>query len=175
MDVLVSDPNRMTAAEAFERVFAFNIERYISHKGFVGSGNLFCRRLVFDQVGEFGTGVSEDVDWSHRAAAKKFSIGFAPRVGVGHPARRSWAELKNKWSRIDSETFSLKARRKVGRLIWIFRCLMLPVSALVHTPRVLLSGDLKGAQKIAALGMLYRIRFWRAGDYCRLLVRGPRN
>ena len=72
VEVLVNDPERMTSVEAFERIFAFNMERYVKEKGFVGSGNLFCRRTVFDAVGPFGTGVSEDVDWSHRATAKSF-------------------------------------------------------------------------------------------------------
>src|SRR6185437_9924334 len=103
VDVLVKDAENMTAAEAFERIFAFNMERYVKEKGFVGSGNLFCRRGVFESVGPFGTGVSEDVDWSHRATAKAFRIGYAPLAAVGHPARRSWDELKNKWSRINSE------------------------------------------------------------------------
>ena len=44
VEVLVKDAARMTAAEAFERIFAFNMERYVTEKGFVGSGNLFCRR-----------------------------------------------------------------------------------------------------------------------------------
>ena len=108
VDVLVQNPDRISAAEAFERVFAFNIEDYLTRKGFVGSGNLFCNRNVFDRVGGFGTGLSEDVDWSHRAAALHFTIGYAPRAIVGHPARRSWAELRKKWFRINAETYSLK-------------------------------------------------------------------
>jgi len=173
VDVLVKEPGRVTAAEAFERVFAFNIEQYVTRKGFVGSGNLFCRRATFDAVGPFGTGVSEDVDWSHRATAKKFRIGYAPLAAVGHPARRSWDELKNKWSRINSETFSLAIRRRGGRLSWLLVCLMLPGSAVAHTPRVLMSRHLKAEQKLGALGMLYRLRFWRTFDYCRLFFHGP--
>jgi len=171
--VLVDDPERLTPAEAFERIFAFDIEQYLERKGFVGSGNLFCRREVFNQVGGFATGVSEDVDWCHRALAQKFKIGFAPQAAVGHPARRSWAELKRKWSRINSQTYVLKLKNRHGKLHWILNCFLLPISALVHTPRVLMSQKLSGRQKIAALVILYRIRFWRAWDYCRLLMLGP--
>jgi GT2 family glycosyltransferase len=171
--VLVDDPDKLTPAEAFERIFAFDIEQYLERKGFVGSGNLFCRREVFDRVGGFATGVSEDVDWCHRAVARNFRIGFAPKAAVGHPARRSWAELKRKWSRINSQTYMLKLKKRSGKLVWIFNCFLLPVSALVHTPRVLMSHKLSGRQKIAALAILYRIRFWRAWDYCRLLMLGP--
>ena len=174
VDVLVTDPDHMTPAEAFERVFAFNIEQYVTKKGFVGSGNLFCRRAVFDAVGPFGTGISEDVDWSHRAAEKKFRIGYCAMAAVSHPARRSWLELRNKWSRINSETFALTMRRRNGRVSWLAVCLMLPGSALVHTPRVLLSKRIRWQQKLGALGILYMLRFWRMYDYCRLFLRGSK-
>lgn len=172
VDVLVKDAQRMTAAEAFECIFAFNMERYVKEKGFVGSGNLFCRRAVFEAVGPFGIGVSEDVDWSHRATAKSFRIGYAPLARVGHPARRSWSELKRKWERINLETYGLVMRRPFGRLSWLKTFLLLPLSALAHTPKVLASGRLNGQQKLAALGMLYRLRLWRMVDYGRLLLGG---
>lgn len=173
VDVLVKDDERLTAAEAFERVFAFNMERYVKEKGFVGSGNLFCRRAVFEAVGPFGTGVSEDVDWSHRATAKGFCIGYAPLARVGHPARRSWAELKRKWERINRETYGLVMRRPMGRLHWLRTLLLLPLSALAHTPRILLSRQLNMRGKLSALGMLFRLRLWRMMDYGRLLLAGP--
>jgi glycosyltransferase involved in cell wall biosynthesis len=170
VDVSVKDDNRMTAAEAFERVFAFDIENYLSRKGFVVTANLFCHRAVFDAVGDFGVGVSEDVDWCHRASACNFRIGYVPFALVSHRARRSWIELKNKWSRINSETYSLKMRGKNGRVSWILTSVILPASAFAHTPRVLMSERLQMTQKIAALGMLYKIRFWRTWDYLRLLL-----
>jgi glycosyltransferase involved in cell wall biosynthesis len=174
VDVLVADRDLMTPAEAFECVFAFNIEQYVTKKGFVGSGNLFCRRAIFDTVGPFGTGISEDVDWSHRAADKQFRIGYGQNAVVSHPARRSWLELKDKWSRINSETFELTMRQPTGHISWLAICLLLPASALVHTPRVLLSKRIRGKQKLDALGMLYKLRFWRMYDYCRLFLRGSK-
>jgi len=173
VNVFANDPERLTPAEAFECIFAFNNENYLLRKGFVVSANLFCRRDLFDQVGGFATGVSEDVDWCHRAAAQGCRIGYAPRAAVGHPARRSWAELKSKWSRINSQTYMLNLKKRRGRLSWVLNCLLLPISALVHTPRVLMSRKLSGRQKIAALAILYRIRLWRMWDYCRLLMLGP--
>jgi GT2 family glycosyltransferase len=171
--VLVLDPDKLSPSEAFEYIFAFDIERYLERKGFVGSGNLFCSREVFERVGGFAADVSEDVDWCHRASAQGLRIGFAPKAAVGHPARRSWTELKRKWSRINSQTYVLKLKQRRGKLYWILSCFLLPISALVHTPRVLMSQKLSGRQKIAALVILYRIRLWRTWDYCRLLMLGP--
>jgi GT2 family glycosyltransferase len=162
VSVLVDDPAHMAAAEAYERVFAFDNEAYVTRKGFSGAGNLFCTRRVFDAVGGFRTGVSEDVDWSHRATAAGFRLGYASGASVGHPARRTWAELTAKWRRVTAETYGLSAGQAGRRGRWILRTLALPVSAVAHTPKVLMSRNLNTAgQRLSALVMLYRLRMWR--------------
>jgi glycosyltransferase involved in cell wall biosynthesis len=169
--VLVDDPRKMTSAEAFERVFAFDFKTYITRKGFTGSGNLFCPRAMFQQVGGFSKGVSEDVEWSHRATAAGYRLGYAPKAVVGHPARRTFAELVAKWKRVNDETYGLMSRRKGGRLLWVLRTCALPASAVAHTPRVLLSKELDSfGQRLLALRMLYGLRLWRALDSFRLIA-----
>ena len=168
--VLVDDPTVMSGAEAFERVFAFDFKTYITKKGFTGAGNLFCSRAVFDQVGGFRVGVSEDVEWSQRARGKGLRLGYAPRAIVGHPARRNWDELWEKWRRVNAETYGLYRERRAGRLMWLMRSLALPLSAVVHTPRVFVSDQLITAgQRLAAARTLFKLRFWRLGDALRLL------
>lgn len=168
--VLVDDPAHMTGAEAFERVFAFDFKTYITRKGFTGSGNLFCPRTLFDTVGGFRTGVSEDVEWSHRARGMGFRLGYAPRAIVGHPARRTWDELKGKWARVNAETYGLYRTRKAGKLQWLVRNLALPVSAVLHTPRIFASDQLETAnQRAAAMQTLFRLRLWRLSDALGLL------
>jgi glycosyltransferase involved in cell wall biosynthesis len=172
--VLVDDPARMTGAEAFERVFAFDFKTYITKKGFTGSGNLFCPRSLFEEVGGFRTGLSEDLEWSHRARAAGYRLGYAPLAVVGHPARRSWEELRAKWRRVNAETWGLSAGRSGRRLRWLLRNLALPASAVVHSPKVLASRELHTfGQRLRALGTLYRLRFWRLADSLRILVREP--
>ncbi len=175
--VLVEDPRRPTPAEAFERVFAFDFKSYITRKGFTGSGNLFCPKSVFDRVGGFRTGVSEDVDWSHRAREAGFRLGYEPNAVVGHPARRTWPELLGKWRRVNQEMYRLSAAKPGGTFAWLLKTCLLPASALAHTPRVLLSRELAGpGQRLAALQVLYRLRIWRFGDSLRLLaMRGARS
>jgi GT2 family glycosyltransferase len=169
--VLVEDPQRLTPSEAFERVFAFDFKSYITRKGFTGSGNLFCPKSVFDRVGGFRTGVSEDVDWSRRAREAGFCLGYEPKAIVGHPARRTWPELLGKWRRVNAEMYRLAAARPSGALAWFLKSCLLPASALAHTPRVLLSRELHGlGERLAALQVLYRLRFWRFGDSLRLLT-----
>lgn len=171
--VLVDDPADITPVEAFERVFAFDFKTYIEKKRFTGAGNLICSRRVFDEVGGFRTGVSEDVEWSRRAQACGFRLGYAPRAVVGHPARRSWSELLAKWRRINLETFGLSAKSSVGRARWLLKALLMPASAVVHTVKVAQSPELSTArERWAAVGVLFRLRFWRLGDSLRLLWTG---
>ena len=88
------DPDNPSPVESFEIVFNFNIRRYVERVGFAGTGNMFLPRRVFEQVGQFRNGVSEDMDWSFRARAMGFRLGYAPEAVVGHPARADWTELK---------------------------------------------------------------------------------
>jgi GT2 family glycosyltransferase len=168
--VLVDDPQHMTGVEAFERVFAFDFKTYITKKGFTGSGNLFCSRKLFDAVGGFRTGVSEDVEWSQRATAAGFRLGYAPLAVVGHPARRTWVELTSKWRRVNSESRLLLAEKKGGRARWILRNLAMPASALAHSPKVMMSEELETlGQRVAAIGVLFRLRLWRCLDAFQLI------
>jgi glycosyltransferase involved in cell wall biosynthesis len=174
IEVLTRDGVQMSPTEAFECVFAFDAKSYVLEKRFAPSGNLFCPRVVFEAVNGFGTGVSEDVDWSRRATALNFRLGYAPDALIGHPARRTWNELKHKWVRINSETYALMAREPYGRLKWLLRTLALPLSAVAHSGKVFRSRRIKGLrQRGGALAILYRLRFWRTFHaFALLLGRG---
>ena len=170
VEVLVRDPNDMTAVECFERVFAFDFRTYILKKEFTGSGNLFCPRRVFDAVGGFASGVSEDVEWCMRARAAGYSIGFAPRAAIGHPGRRTWGEIETRWRRLNSESYHLLRRDPAGRAKWLVKTLLMPASAVVHTFKVLASPKLeRPADRLKAIVVLYRVRWFRMMDGLRLL------
>jgi glycosyltransferase involved in cell wall biosynthesis len=171
--VVVADPDRPSAVEAFEAVFAFDNETYVNRLGFTVTANLFCPRALFERVGGFRTGISEDLDWSHRARDAGYRLGYAPAATVGHPARASWAELRAKWRRLNAETLGLQSQSFAGRAKWVLRSVLLPASAVAHTPKVMLSPRLHGwAERLGALTVLYRIRLWRSFDAIRLLTRG---
>lgn len=171
MIVLSQDPASRTGPEAFETIFAFRNEDYVTRKNFTVTANLFCSRRVFEAVGPFDvTGVSEDAEWCLRARDRGFVIGYAPEAVVGHPARRTWDELTRKWRRLDEETFALERNRGAPRAAWWLRCLGLPVSALIHTPKALTARGLTARERVAATGVLWRLRFWRAADCLRLAL-----
>lgn len=156
---------RRSGAEAFEAVFAFNFESYIRDKQFTGSGNLFCSRAMFDHVGGFRVGMSEDVDFSWRACDLGYRLAYAPDAVIGHPARSDWQALHRKWQRVNAELFELALLEPGGRWKWFARSLALPLSIAAHAPRVLASPELADpGERARALAMLARLRLWRFGD-----------
>ena len=90
----------MTAAEAFETMFAFRNERYVKDLNFTVTASMFVWRSVFDAVGGFENAPPGDKEWGMRAGRQGFRIGFAAKSFVGHPARRTMPELNRKWRRL---------------------------------------------------------------------------
>ena len=171
MIVTVKDLNRLTAAEAFEKVFAFNNKRYIEKKGFTVTANLFSRITTFQAVGGFGVGMSEDVDWCHRARDAGFKLGYCPEAICSHPARRNWDELRSKWARINREDFILTTGSGLGRFRYFLRTMLLPLSVLPHAFRVVTTRKLTGGRaKSLAIQMLARLRLWRFFNSLSLLT-----
>lgn len=166
-DVLVTcdNPAEPTAVESFEKVFGFRQWMYIAKKGFSVTANIFVRADVARKIGPFTNGLSEDVDWCHRAKAAGFRLCFSDRAVVAHPARADWRALCLKWNRLIEENW--QGERAHGRhwLAWVIRAVVVALSALPHGLVVVFSQRLKtGKEKKAALGVLFKIRFWRCGQ-----------
>jgi len=159
-------------AQAFEAVFAFDNQSYVTRKGFSVTANLLTRRDVFADVGDFAGGVSEDLDWCHRARAKGYGIIYAPELQVAHPSRGDWAALRKKWLRLTEEGFGVNGKGPVARVRWAGRAVMMPVSILAHTPRMLRHQGLTTNERLAGLAMLARLRVTRAGWMLGQALRG---
>jgi len=172
MTVLVDRTHRLTPAEAFELVFAFNNRTYVEDKHFTVTANLFVRKADFERVGGFRTGVSEDQEWCLRARGMGLRIAYAPDAEVGHPARKSWPELVRKWRRLVTEQYLITSEWKFGRLRWLIKSWGLPFSIFPHLPRILVSKQLCGsAERLAAMSALTRIRLWRFMEAHRAFLR----
>jgi len=162
VDVFDETPPPRSGAEAFEAVFAFNFRKYIEVQGFSGAGNLLTRRDVFAAIGGFTNGVSEDREWTMRAVARGYSLIYEDRLRVRHPSRQDWPALRRKWRRMTRESFQLNGRAARRRLYWGLRALAMPASAVVHTPKILLSGKLDSAgEYLRAVVTLLRLRLLR--------------
>jgi len=151
------------------RVFTFNFRRYIETVGFTGTGNMFVPRSVFDLVGGFRAVVAEDMEWSFRARGLGYRLGYAEQAVVGHPARRSWAELERRWARMLQEDYALIQEQRFGRLRFALKALAMPASVLPHAAKVVVSREVSGVvAKLGAIAVLARLRIWRAGRMLRL-------
>ena len=162
--VTAADEKRLSDIEAFEKVFAFRQRDYVARKKFSATANLFASRRVVDAVGPFTNGVSEDVDWCHRAVALGFRLAFNAKSIIGHPARRDWNELVRKWDRLVRERWNgFEGRSPAGRLKWAALAIATGLSAAPHLFMALTSDRLdRLSDRVAATGVLVRIRWWRA-------------
>jgi cellulose synthase/poly-beta-1,6-N-acetylglucosamine synthase-like glycosyltransferase len=171
MVVGVEDRSRLTAAEAYELVFAFNNRRYVEKQGYSVTANMFTRRDVFGKVGPFRVGVSEDLDWGRRASALGFRTKYAADAIVTHPARRQWPDLIRKWRRLTSESYALTREQSYGRLRWFFRSWLILLSTFVHFPAALRCNELNSFnQRALATYGLIRLRTWRFVECNRRLL-----
>ncbi|WP_170376761.1 glycosyltransferase family 2 protein [Ruegeria atlantica] len=162
VDVFDETPPPRSGAEAFEAVFAFNFRRYIEVQGFSGAGNLLTRRDVFDAIGGFINGISEDQEWTMRAVARGYSLVYEDRFRVKHPSRQDWSALRTKWRRMTQEAYQLNGTGGKARLRWAIRGLAMPASAMVHTPKVLASSRLNSTgETLRAIATLIRLRCTR--------------
>jgi GT2 family glycosyltransferase len=164
----------ITPTEAIEAAFAFNFKKYIERDHFSGSGNLFVPKAIFEAVGGFRAGVSEDIDWCRRANAQGFRLGYAERAVVSHPARREWPELKKKWDRMIAETIRLAREQRGWRLRWILYAACVAASPLIHWISVVRSPRLVGrrAKYCGLLGLL-RVRSYRSYRMLWILIHPP--
>jgi GT2 family glycosyltransferase len=171
MVVGVEDRSRLTAAEAYELVFAFNNRRYAEKQGYSVTANMFTRLDVFGKVGPFRVGVSEDLDWGRRATALGFRTKYAADAVVTHPARRQWPDLIRKWRRLTSESYALTCEQSYGRIMWFLRSWLILLSTFVHLPAVLRSNELHSfKQRALATYGLIRLRTWRFVECNRQLL-----
>ncbi|MDR6267660.1 glycosyltransferase [Roseobacter sp. N2S] len=162
VDVFDETPPPRSGAEAFEAVFAFPIQSYIRDQGFTVTANLLTRREVFEDVGFFRNGLSEDLDWCQRAKAKGYNLVYVDDLAVCHPSRQNEAALKHKWRRVTQELYALNGTSIPARMRWAARALAMPLSAVAHTPKVLRNSQLNGAgERWRGLVTLYRLRSLR--------------
>ena len=161
IDVFHETPPPRTGAEVFEEVFAFKQADYIAHKGFSVTANLVTTRAVYRAAGPFVTGLSEDVDWCRRAVAAGAELRYDDGLAVQHPSRQDWAALVKKWRRLTQEMYGLGGASAAARAKWGLRALAMPLSAVVHAPRIARFDGLTMAERLAGMATLMRLRVRR--------------
>lgn len=165
-----------TGAQAFETVFAFRQKDYIEKLGFAVTANLATTRRVFDAVGDFRVGLSEDKDWCQRAVRAGFTLVYVDAMAVSHPTRSDWPALRKKWLRLTEESFALHLADGGSRASWALRSVAVMLSAVPHSLKVWSNPKLKGVrERLRGTTTLFRQRMVRAGWMARQATGGTPN
>lgn len=93
---------KLTEAELYEKIYAFNQDIYVNQDGTGVTGNMFSYRHVFDKVGLFKEDLLSggDYEWSIRARDAGFKIKYVDNAIINHPARHNLSELISKAKRV---------------------------------------------------------------------------
>ncbi|MBD1363069.1 glycosyltransferase [Mucilaginibacter sp. ZT4R22] len=94
--------DKLTNAELYETVYAFNQDIYVEQDGTGVTANMFSFKHVFNEVGMFREDLLSggDYEWAVRARNANHKIQYANKVIVSHPARHHLAELVKKAKRV---------------------------------------------------------------------------
>jgi len=164
----LADTARLTMLEAYESIYAYRMDLYITRQGYTGTGNLIVRRPVFDSVGPFGgLDVAEDRDWGQRATASGHALRYIAAMRVYHPARANFAGLYAKWDRHSAHEYQAACVRPGGRLRFAIKAMAMALSPLAELPKIASSDRVSGLRsRVLAFVALARIRAYRS----RLMV-----
>lgn len=155
-------PQPRSGAEAFETVFAFQQERYIREEGFTVTANMLTTRAIFERVGGFRPGLSEDADWCWRARAAGAAVTYLPTLSVAHPTRSDWPALRHKWVRIARELYGLHRDRGRSHSAWALRAVLVAGSPVRDLPKILRHPALTPGERTRAAATLIRLRLLRS-------------
>lgn len=147
-----------TAVERYERLFAFPQESYVRCRNFGVTANLIVPASVMREVGSFRKDLHSggDREWGERCHAAGYSLAYEPEMVVGHPARRSLAQMAEKSRRV-VDGLALVHARRVG---WALRYGVLQtwylLKAIVRAAQVD-EPSLRGRVEVIAVAAFVRV------------------
>ena len=92
-----------------DALFCFDQESAVKYVNACMTGNLFVKRIVFEQIGLFNPDFTEmeDMEFGIRAAKAGISVAYADKAIVWHPPRKTFKEVWHKSKRNGKGTFIL--------------------------------------------------------------------
>lgn len=172
--ILMTDPDRPTAIEAYESIYSYRARLYVERHGYAATGNMAVRRCVFQAVGPFG-GIStmEDTDWGIRATAQGHRLVYLAEAKVLTPSCKSFGELAQRWDRHVAHEFRKLGTDRLAGLRWLATSAIIGASPLCETLTILRTDRLSGFRnRWLALKCLTRVRLYRASLMLGLALHG---
>jgi GT2 family glycosyltransferase len=172
--ILPGNPERLTAIEAYENVYAYRAKLYVETHGFAATGNMAVRASVFQAVGPFGgIATMEDTEWGKRATAMGYHIGYLEKARVRTASCKSFAELARRWDRHVAHEFRQVRGRPVRVLSWLAGSVIVAGSPVAETIRIFRSDRLfRLRDRWLALQCLTQVRLYRARKMIELALHG---
>jgi glycosyltransferase involved in cell wall biosynthesis len=169
-----ADLTRFTAIEAYEGVFGFRNELYVTKHGYSITANLAVRRADLEKIGPFaGIQFAEDMLWGQLALNAGCQFRYVPEMIVFHPARRSLGQLYAKWDRQIQHYLNIAQDKPAWRFRWIARALLILGSPIADCATVFSSDRIQGmSARLRAIPVLCKIRTHRAFKMLSLLYAG---
>lgn len=98
IEVFVEDPDNPTIAEVEQVWVTFPQRAYVEVWHFGAGANIFTRRDVVEDVGDFTAHLTSggDAEWGNRTFDAGYELQYDPDAVVYHPARRRLSELAQK-------------------------------------------------------------------------------
>ena len=124
----------LTSAELFEKVYAFKQDHVCEKLNSSVTGNMFAYKYVFEDVGNFDEDLYSggDHEWSFRAQAKGYLIGYGADVIVKHPARSTMQQLIKKSKRVGGGKAFLTKSSKAAAALMLFKSIKPPLHELKY-------------------------------------------
>lgn len=171
--ILMSDPQRPTAVEAYESIYAYRARLYIEKHNYAATGNMAVRVGVFGAVGPFG-GIStmEDTEWGQRATRLGYRSAFLPDAKVLTPSCKSFPELATRWDRHIAHEFRRYGDSPAGMLRWLAYCAAMALSPAGEIVTILRSDRVSGLRsRWLAFVCVTRVRLFRFRKMMELVYR----
>lgn len=168
--VFYNIPSQPTPAELYERVTAFPQQKYVEQYRYGATANVLTWRSVLDAVGPFNSQLKSggDMEWGQRASGAGYRLIYAPDVIVQHPARSSFAELKQKRVRVTVGLERVRAARPYP-LSSLIKAIVKDLLPYKRFRQIWTDERLHGGERLRATGIFLGLQAVQA--WTRLQVR----
>jgi len=162
--ILQASARALTPIEAYESIYSYRNDRYVTQYGFSATGNMAVRKKVFEAVGPFGgIGTMEDTDWGMKATAMGFKIAYVPSAKVFTEPCASYAALTLRWDRHVAHEFEQIRHHYTRYPKWLFKSVAIAASPLGEQLTVIKTRRISGVRtRLGAYLILTRVRLHRA-------------
>lgn len=171
ISLFATEGNSSRPCVNYERLFAFNQQRFVEKWGVAATANLFCSRDLIQAVNGFNESLMSggDTDFTRRITARGSKLIYVDAAEVSHPTRGTWRAVVAKHLRVESGAWD----RARGRFK-IFRLSMAALRTTVaRSYRVLRAGGYSAVEKAELVVLLWMLFGATLLEYARRLLGGP--